>query len=311
MRHVYLGPPRLSGDLEPTVQRWKLPYQRHEGPAQVAAAAAAAMQRGEIIGWFQDRSEFGPRSLGARSILCHPGIAGMKDRLNQRVKFREGFRPFAGSVLAERADKWFDMPVGESPFMLLVCPVIAAQRHLVNEIVHVDGTCRMQTVGEDTPGPFRALIEAFEDQSGLPVVLNTSFNLRGMPIVEFPDQAIDCLYGSRLDRLFLGDYEITPPDLGGLVPVPCTTDARWSADKRSAGSAGTGRPVSELFQQILQRADGERSMVAVADDLGRDRDEVIDAALDMRRLGLLRWSGVPEAKRPVWPLAQYLPDSHA
>lgn len=311
MQHVYLGPSRLSGDLESTVRRWQLPYRRHDGPARTARAAAAAIARGDIIGWFQDRSEFGPRSLGARSILCHPGIEGMKDRLNQRVKFREGFRPFAGSVLAERADKWFDMPVPESPFMLLVCPVIAAQRRLVSEIVHVDGTCRMQTVGEDTPGPFRALIEAFEDETGLPMVLNTSFNLRGMPIVEFPDQAIDCLYGSRLDRLFIGDFEVTPPDLNTLVPAPCTEEIRWSADRRSSEAAGSAGRVSDLGRQILDRADGVRSIGDIAADLQLEVDGVVDTALDLRRLRLLRWAGIPELERPSFPLAQYLPDGHA
>src|SRR5262249_44686166 len=144
------GPPRVAGvDLRALASQWGLRAREHDGPRSLAAAAAAAIARGEIVGWFQDRAESGPRSLGARSILCHPGIAGMKDRLRARVKFRESFRPFAGSVLAERANKWFEMPAPESPFMLLVCPVVESQRDLISEVVHVDGTCRVQTVAED------------------------------------------------------------------------------------------------------------------------------------------------------------------
>jgi carbamoyltransferase len=312
LKHVFLGPPRVTGtNLDTVVERWQLPVTRHAGPAQVARSASAAIARGEIVGWFQDRSEFGPRSLGARSILCHPGLAGMKDRLNARVKFREAFRPFAGSVLAERADKWFDMPVRESPFMLLVCPVIPAQRHLVSEIVHVDGTCRVQTVSEDTPGPFRSLIEAFEDEVGLPVVLNTSFNLRGMPIVELPDEAVDCLYGSRLDRLFIGCLEITPPDLTALTPVRVIDEARWSADRRAAGRSSAGTQTTPEAARLLERTDGTTSMRDLADQVGLDLDEAVDLALDLRRLRLIRWAGVPVVTHPTLPLAQYLPDSPA
>ncbi len=116
LRHVYLGPSRVAGlDLLPLAEKWNLTAHRHTGTGEVAAAAAAAIGRGEIIGWFGDRAEYGPRALGARSILCHPGIAGMKDKLNARVKFREAFRPFAGSVLAERAAEWFEMPGAGEP----------------------------------------------------------------------------------------------------------------------------------------------------------------------------------------------------
>jgi len=313
LEHVHLGPSRLAGlDLLPVVRRWQLSARRHAGPAEVAAAAASAIARGEIVGWFQDRSEFGPRALGARSILCHPGMRGMKDRLNARVKFREAFRPFAGSVLAEQAHKWFDMPAQESPFMLLVCPVLPAQYEQISEITHVDGTCRVQTVSGATPGPFRALLEAFERETALPVVLNTSFNLRGMPIVERPEEAIDCLYGSRLDRLFLGDLEVEPPDLDELHPQRIEARARWSASRevpveRSAARAG----IPPLGQKILESADGERSMRAIAKDLGSDVDTAVDLALDMRRHGLLRWAGIPVVTGPGYPLAQYLPNTFA
>src|SRR6266545_386123 len=243
IRSVYLGPPRLPGsDIVALAGRWKLRARRHTSPTAAAAVAAAAVARGEIVGWFQDRAEFGPRALGARSILCHPGIAGMKDRLNARVKFREAFRPFAAAVLAELAEKWFDMPTPDSPFMLLVCPVWQAQRDAVSEIVHVDGSCRIQTVGADLPGPFRTLLEAFENATGLPMVLNTSFNLRGMPIVERPEEALDCLYGSRLDRLFIGDTEVDGPAHADLCPVRATGEMRLAADTEATGTLFPGAP---------------------------------------------------------------------
>lgn len=299
LRHVYLGPSRLLGrDIAALATQWKLNALRHADALGAAASAADAIADGEIVGWFQDRAEFGPRSLGARSILCHPGIPGMKDRLNARVKFREAFRPFAGSVLAEQADKWFDMPATESLFMLHVCPVLPERRESVSEIVHVDGTCRVQTVATSTPGPFRGLIEAFERRTGLPVVLNTSFNLRGMPIVERPEEALDCLYGSRLDRLFIGDLEIEAPDLTVVIP------------ERSPGDEGGSRPgsVSSAGLRLLALADGSRSVRELADELGLDVQEAVDLALDMRRFGLLSWAGLPKAVRPVYPLPQYSPN---
>jgi carbamoyltransferase len=312
LRHVYLGPPRLSGkDIQAVADRWGLAARRHSGTGEIAAAAASAIARGEIIGWFQDRAEFGPRSLGARSILCHPGIAGMKGRLNARVKFRESFRPFAGSVLAERAHKWFDMPAPESPFMLMVFPVLEAQRELVSEVVHVDGTCRVHTVDEDTLGPFRALIETFEAETGLPVVLNTSFNLRGMPIVERPDEAMDCLYGSRLDRLFIGDLEIAAPDLTALRPERVRATTRGAVGLPSPGEQTPAAAIVPEWQRVLDLADGVRSVRDIAGELGTDVEELVDLALDLRRHGLLRWVGLPQATRPVFPLPQYSPDSFA
>ncbi|WP_433257633.1 carbamoyltransferase C-terminal domain-containing protein [Streptosporangium sp. CA-135522] len=295
LRHVYLGPSRVAGrDLAALANRWHLRSHQHGSTAEMVMAAAAAIGRGEIVGWFQDRAEFGPRALGARSILCHPGMDGMKDRVNTRVKFRESFRPFAGSVLSEQAYKFFEIPAEESPFMLHICPVLPVRRGSISEIVHVDGTCRIQTVAEDTPGPYRALLEAVERETGLPIVLNTSFNLRGMPIVEHAEDAVDCLYGSRLDRLFIGDVEVEAPDLDALCPV--TTNL--STERANCSEA-----------EILALADGFRPMTAIADELGIDIYQAVDAALELRRHGLLRWARVPERVRPAVPLPQYSPST--
>jgi carbamoyltransferase len=293
LTHVLLGPPRLArADVQALARSFDHPVRRHATSEHAAAAAAAAIGEGQIVGWFQDRAEFGPRALGARSILCHPGIAGMKDRLNARVKFRESFRPFAASVLAEHADKWFEMPCPDSPFMLLVCPVHAGRREAISEVVHADGTCRIQTIEADYPGAIRTVVERFEQATGLPMVLNTSFNLRGAPIVESPQEALDCLYGSRLDRLFIGEWEFEAPDFTRLRPkrigqnlADATAEAIWAL------------------------ADGSRTLGQIAAQCGLQDQTAVDLALELRRRGAVAWAGLPATPRPRFPLPQYDPDS--
>jgi carbamoyltransferase len=155
--------------------------------------------------------EVGPRSLGNRSILADPRDPGVKDHLNLRVKHREPFRPFAPSVLAERAAEFFDGP-SESPYMLLVQTVRPEQRARVPGITHVDGTARVQTVRRDVNPRYHALIEAFARRSGVPVLLNTSFNVRGEPIVCTPDDAVRCFLHTQIDYLALGDLLLRRPD---------------------------------------------------------------------------------------------------
>jgi carbamoyltransferase len=289
LRHVYLGTPRLAGaDIADMAAPWGVTTIRHASPRAAAAAAAQQIADGKIIGWFGDRGEFGPRALGARSILCHPGILGMKATLNHRVKFRESFRPFAGAVLTERAGKYFEMTGDDSPFMLQVWPVIDAVRDQVSEIVHVDGTCRVQTVDADLPGGLRALLEEFDAATGLPVLLNTSFNLRGMPIVERPEEAIDCLFRSRLDSVFFGVVEILGIDHSTLVPVP-------------DGSPHGKQPP----QWLLSHADGQRTIRDIADLIDTEVNGLVDVALDLHHAGLLRWQGVPRVSPPEYPLRQY------
>ncbi|MFG1609477.1 carbamoyltransferase C-terminal domain-containing protein [Actinoplanes sp. NPDC049265] len=294
LTHVYLGPPRLTGrDPESIAHDWGLTTVRHDSLRSAAAAAARSIADGQIVAWFGDRGELGPRALGARSILCHPGIPGMKDTLNRRVKFRETFRPFAGAVLAEQAAKWFDMIETDSPFMLMVWPVGEHVREQIGEIVHVDGTCRVQTVPPELPGAFRPVIEEFEALTGIPVVLNTSFNLRGMPIVERIEEALDCLYGSRLDRLFLDDLEIDGVDHAQLRPIVT-----------SEGAGGVS-PHGDDERALRTLGDGSRSVEEIAAEAGRDPRQLVDVALDLRRLGQLTWAGVPSARPPRYPLPQY------
>jgi carbamoyltransferase len=176
--------------------------------ADAPKAAAEMLAAGKIIGWFQGRMEMGPRALGNRSILADPRTAEMKDVINKRVKFRESFRPFAPSVLEEKSGQYFETDY-PSPYMILVYDVLPDKRDVIPAITHVDGTGRVQTVSKKTNPRYYRLIEQFEKLTGVPVVLNTSFNIRGMPIVLTPEDAIECFLTTGMDALFLGDYVLT------------------------------------------------------------------------------------------------------
>jgi len=162
---------------------------------------------GKIIGWFEGRSELGPRALGQRSILCDPRRAGMKDTVNQKVKFREGFRPFAPILPLENAAEWFELDGAskESPFMLRIARFQPEKRALVPAVVHVDGTGRLQTLTAENNGRLYQLVKRFEQRTGCPVLLNTSFNIAGEPIVETPDDALWCLLFTGLDAVVFED----------------------------------------------------------------------------------------------------------
>jgi carbamoyltransferase len=152
--------------------------------------------------------EIGPRALGSRSILADPTDPGMKDKINAEVKHREAYRPFAPSVIAEARNDYFDIGV-EDPFMLKVCNVLPEQRALLPAITHVDGSARLQTVRSETNPLYHKLISEFGRLSGVPVVLNTSFNIMGEPIVESPINALRCFYSTGLDALAIGSFLLT------------------------------------------------------------------------------------------------------
>jgi carbamoyltransferase len=166
---------------------------------------ADALEGGAMVGWFQGRMEFGPRALGARSILADPRLPGMQDRINARVKYRESFRPFAPAILEERACEYFELD-RPSPYMLLVARVRPERRAEIPAVTHVDGTARIQTVNQDTNPRFYGLLKEFQARTGCPTLLNTSFNVRGEPIVESPDQAYQCFMRTGLDLLALGNF---------------------------------------------------------------------------------------------------------
>ena len=167
-----------------------------------------SISEGLVVGWFEGRMEWGPRALGHRSILCDPRRADMKDILNLKIKRRESFRPFAPSVLQEVAPEWFEFvsPLdAEVPFMMQVYPIRDDKRHLIPAVTHVDGTGRLQTVNEDHNGRYFRLISRFYAHTGVPMLLNTSFN-ENEPIVSTPRQALDCFLRTKMDILVLDDF---------------------------------------------------------------------------------------------------------
>lgn len=210
--HAYLGPWMEDKDYQVAISSMLDPSSaincRKVG--DTSALAARMLAEGKIVGWFQDRMEAGARSLGNRSILADPRSADMKDLLNTRIKFRESFRPFAPSVLEEKTGEWFSSSY-PSPYMILVYDVLPQKRQLIPAITHVDGTGRVQSVSKQHNPKYYRLIEEFEKLTGVPVVLNTSFNIRGEPIVHRPEQAIECFLKTGMDALFLGDFVLTKP----------------------------------------------------------------------------------------------------
>jgi len=172
---------------------------------------AEYLNQGKIVGWFQGRSEWGPRALGNRSLLAHPGWPGMKDMINQKIKRRESFRPFAPSILAEEVPNYFEQTL-ESPFMMHVVKIKPEKREALSAVCHEDGTGRLQTVRRTQNPLYYDLIKAFSRLSGTPVLLNTSFN-ENEPIVETPEQAVACYLRNDVDALCMGGY-LTSKELG-------------------------------------------------------------------------------------------------
>lgn len=190
----------------------------YESFPALAAAAAERLANGQIMGWFQGAMEFGPRALGSRSILADPRPADMRARVNMLIKKREGFRPFAPAVSAERAWEYFELDRGDEEtyaHMLFVVPVRPAYREKLPAVTHVDGTARVQTVTRATNERFFEVLEAFAAKSGMPILLNTSFNVKGQPIVCTPVEAIDTFLAAGLDSMVLGDFMVTATRAGG------------------------------------------------------------------------------------------------
>jgi carbamoyltransferase len=202
MRHAYLGPEIPEAEIEKALETYKIPNTRMSDPAATAAELLAA---GKIVGWVQGRMEFGPRALGSRSILADPRDPEMNSRVNNAVKFREWWRPFAPSLLAEAAGDYLENPP-DSPFMIVTSQVRPEMRTVIPSVTHVDGSARPQTVERDVNPLYWRLIREFGNRTGVPVIMNTSFNLRGEPIVCTPTDAIRTFYSSGLDVLILGSF---------------------------------------------------------------------------------------------------------
>ena len=248
MHHAMLGPEYGAEETRAWLDAAGAKYTAHlsaDGTRDddaLTADVAARIAGGQVVGWHQGAMEFGPRALGGRSILADPRDPEMKDTLNRKIKFREGFRPFAPSVTEEDAPDWFDMayapapptagragdperpdapPAHTSPFMLLVADVIPG-RTPIPSVTHVDGSARLQTVARDTHPLYHSLIARFGALTGVPVIINTSFNVRGEPIVNTPADAYRCFMRTNMDALAVGPFVLTKSD-----QPPWTEDGDW------------------------------------------------------------------------------------
>ena len=230
----FLGPSFTTDEIEQSLAVHGASGRRFADESDLLDQVASLLADGKIVGWFQGRMEFGPRSLGARSILGDPRSPAMQATMNLKIKFRESFRPFAPAVLRERASEWFDLgPDHESPYMLLVAPVLEHRRVPVDAdalrvmehdpdlrrrvnvvrseipaVTHVDYSARIQTVDERRNPRFYRLLDAFDRLTGCPVLVNTSFNVRGEPIVCTPEDAYRCFLATEMDALVLEDVLI-------------------------------------------------------------------------------------------------------
>ncbi len=205
MRHASWGPSFSDDEIVDVLSRNGAQYEVFESEDALVEKTAEMIEQGLVIGWFQGRLEFGPRALGSRSLLADARSNKMKDIINAKVKFREAFRPFAPAILKECAHEYFEMPAGmDAPFMLLVPKVRQEKRSVIPAVTHEDGTGRVQTVTEEDNGIYYRLIKAFQRRTGVPVVINTSFNVRGEPIVCTPQDAYNTFLRTGIDVVVMG-----------------------------------------------------------------------------------------------------------
>jgi carbamoyltransferase len=217
--HAYLGPAYTDAEVAGYLDSIGAKY-RTLGDRDLVAETARSIAQGNVVGWFQGRMEFGPRALGGRSILADPRDPKMRDTLNMKIKFREGFRPFAPSVLADKAPEWFETDC-DSPYMLLVAQVREGKR-VIPSVTHVDNSARLQTVTRAESPLYYDLIDEFGRVTGVPIVINTSFNVRGEPIVCTPHDAYLCFMRTNMDQLVLGHHVLDKKD-----QPPLREDVDW------------------------------------------------------------------------------------
>jgi carbamoyltransferase len=217
--HAYLGPEYKDAEIQQYLDGQGAKY-KLLSDAELTERTAELLSEGNVVGWYQGRMEFGPRALGARSILADPRDPKMRDTLNLKIKFREGFRPFAPSVLADKASEWFEIE-GDSPYMLLVAQVREGKR-VIPAVTHVDNSARLQTVTRAENPLYYDLIREFEKITGVPIVINTSFNVRGEPIVCTPHDAYLCFMRTNMDYLVLGHHVLDKKE-----QAPLREDVDW------------------------------------------------------------------------------------
>jgi carbamoyltransferase len=209
MDGAYTGPEFSDDEIQLELERSDLRFEKYSD-SELTSRAATDIAGGAVVGWFQGRMEFGPRALGNRSIVVDPRRADMKDILNDRIKKREPFRPFAPSIMSEHVADYFEQ-THPAPAMLMVYQIKPERRGEIPAVTHVDGSGRLQTVSKETNPRYHQLIEEFYKLSGVPLVLNTSFN-ENEPIVCTPRDAIDCFLKTKMDVLYIGHYAIRRKD---------------------------------------------------------------------------------------------------
>jgi len=209
IKHVYLGPEFSDDDIERCLKKSSINYTKSEN---IAIDAAKLLHGKKILAWFQGRMECGARALGNRSILANPLDPEMKDKVNKRVKFREMWRPFCPSVIAEDADNYFIMNGKEAPYMIVAHYAREGIREKLPAVVHVDNSVRPQTVEKEINPLYWSLISEFKSLSGVPVVLNTSLNIKGEPMICRPEEAINCFLKTDLDYLCIGGFIASKKD---------------------------------------------------------------------------------------------------
>ena len=300
LRHVGVGRTYDAEQIGQELARWPVSAERLGSLEAAAEEAGARLARGQIIGWFQGGSELGPRALGYRSILADPQDPSIKDTLNARVKFREGFRPFAPAVLQERAHEIFDLEPGESvPFMLQIVEVREPYRASLPGVTHVNGTARVQTVAQLDHPLYHRVIEVYAEQRGMPVVVNTSFNLKGMPIVESPADALACLVMTEMDALVIGPWVVDMPDRSAWVPV-----ADPSIRLEAEGRLGLidlelcvridGVVLDRDTFALLRAMDGRRTIQDLVTRFEEDPSTMLRRVLELMRRGWCRWAQHPQ-----------------
>jgi carbamoyltransferase len=238
MDHAYWGKAYSDAEVSDFLTKNKIPHRHIEKDDELYDQVVDRLTTGKVIGWYQGRFEWGPRALGNRSIIADPRSHERKDIVNAKIKFREPYRPFAPSVLAEYAENYFELPnaAKHNParYMLYVTPVKTSQQENLPAITHVDGTGRLQTVFKEYSPRYYSLIERFGQATGVPVILNTSFNLRGEPIVTTPANAFSTFSKSEMDSLVMGNFVVDKPSTPSRsVPVKSSAVAEATATVRS------------------------------------------------------------------------------
>jgi len=203
LKHLYFGPSYSDDEIETVLDRCKLDYVKSDN---IAKDVAQLIADNHIVGWFQGKMEVGARALGGRSILANPLNPDARDHVNKHVKNREAWRPFCPSLQFESFKKYFDTELESSPYMITACDIDKAYLDVLPSCIHIDGTVRPQTVEKEANPVYWEMLQEFENLTGHAIVVNTSFNVQGEPIVMRPEEAIRCFFGSGMDALAIGSY---------------------------------------------------------------------------------------------------------